>query len=129
MTRKNRELTKEVLRHSTDGCEPDMDAMLGATSSMLQQARRARAAADAPETIWDQLTPMLTRSLPALAIVAVLLVALVGWDMQNVSTGSPQELSQSTHMESLLLTGEVANDAVTDDPLLGALLIAEESDV
>ena len=43
MTRKDSEFTKEVLRHSTDGAVPDMDAMLGATTSMLQQARRASA--------------------------------------------------------------------------------------
>jgi hypothetical protein len=129
MTRKNRELTKKILRHSTDGVNPDLDAMLSATPSLLRQARRARATAEANDSIWDQLTPMLARSLPALAIVAVLLVVFVGWDMQNVSSGPQQEPSQSTHMESLLLTGEVANDAVADDPLLGVLLIAEENDV
>ena len=129
MTRMNRELTKKILRHSTDGVNPDLDALLSATPSLLRQARRARATAEANDSIWDQLTPMLARSLPALAIVAVLLVAFVGWDMQNVSAGPQQEPTQSTYMESLLLTGEVANDAVADDPLLGVLLIAEENDV
>ncbi len=129
MTHRDREHTKAVLRHSTDGCEPDMDAMLGATASMLEQARRARATAEANDSIWDQLTPMLARALPALAIVAVLLVVFVGWDMQNVSSGSEPKQSHSTRIENLLLTGEVEVDAVATDPLLGALLIGEENDV